>query len=187
MTIAATRDFSNLSDVSAYFTKGIRVERLTDMEGGGFDTEYLPGRVAKEDWSSTNLFPEIAYDLLTNKSRGAGELVGRGEVHEGRMRRAAKFCEANGFYWDGVISEESNIRDFIYEQAVFCLCDFTIIGGMFALVPSVPHFTRETTSDLSKLHQDRPRSQHFQWSLGCQSPLYRWQHAELQNDIPCFR
>ena len=160
LTIAATRDFSNLSDVSAYFTKGIQVERLTEMTGGGFDTESLPGRPSQVN--STNLFPEIAYDLLTNKVRGAGELVGRGEVHEGRMRRAARFCQANGFFWDGVISEESNIRDFIYEQAVFCLLDFTIIGGMFALVPTVPHISREslgggdgslTDAEIATLHQ----------------------------------
>ena len=151
MTIAATRDFANLSDVSAYFMKGIMVERLTDMTGGDFDTEHLPGR--PPEYKATNLFPEIAYDLLTSKNRGAGELVGRGEVHEGRMRRAADFCQANGFFWDGVISEEVNIRDFIYQQAVFCLCDFTIIGGMFALVPSVPHFTGDTTKDRTKLYK----------------------------------
>ena len=151
MTIAASRNFSNLSDVSAYFTKGVMVERLTEMRGGDFDTEALPIRPDRNN--ATNLFPEIAYDLLTNKARGAGELVGRGEVHEGRMRAAARFCEANEFFWDGVISDAVNIRDFIYEQAVFCLCDFTIIGGMFALVPTVPYFTRETTSDLTKLHQ----------------------------------
>lgn len=137
MTIAATRDFSNLSDVSAYFTKGIQVERLTEMTGGGLETDSLPGRPGRID--STNLFPEIAYDLLTNKVRGAGELVGRGEVHEGRMREAARFCQANEFFWDGVISEEENIRDFIYQQGVYCLLDFTIIGGMFALLPTVPY------------------------------------------------
>ena len=137
MTIAASRDFSNLSDVSAYFTKGIQVERLTEMTGGGIETDTLPGRPDGND--STNLFPEIAYDLLTNKVRGAGELVGRGEVHEGKMREAARFCQANNFLWDGVVSDAANIRDFIYEQAVYCLLDFTIIGGMFALVPTVPY------------------------------------------------
>ena len=142
MTIAASPDFSNLSDVSAYFTKGIIVERLRDMTGGDFDSESLPGRPS--ELRPTNIFPEIAYDLLTNKSRGAGELVGRGEVHEGRMRRAALFCKSNGFTWDGVISAEENIRDFIYQQAQFCLCDFSIIGGMFALVPTVPHLTGDS-------------------------------------------
>ena len=116
------------------------MERVRDMTGGDFDSESLPGRPS--ELRPTSLFPEIAYDLLTNKSRGAGELVGRGEVHEGRMRRAARFCKANGFTWDGVISAEENIRDFIFNQAAFCLCDFTIIGGMFALVPSVPCLTR---------------------------------------------
>ena len=51
---------------------------------------------------------------------------------------AAKFCEANGFYWDGVITDKQNIREFIYQNAVFNLLDFTILGGKFSLYPSVP-------------------------------------------------
>ena len=33
---------------------------------------------------------------------------------------------------------QQNIRDFIYQNAVFNLLDFTIIGGKFSLYPSVP-------------------------------------------------
>ena len=51
---------------------------------------------------------------------------------------AAKFCEANGFYWDGVITDKQNIREFIYQNAIFNLLDFTILGGKFSLFPSVP-------------------------------------------------
>ena len=54
------------------------------------------------------------------------------------MITAAKFCEANSFYWDGVITDKQNIREFIYQNAVFNLLDFTILGGKFSLFPSVP-------------------------------------------------
>ena len=55
------------------------------------------------------------------------------------MIRAAKFCRANGFTWNGVITEGVNLREFIFANAGFNLLDFTIIGGRFALVPSVPY------------------------------------------------
>ena len=61
----------------------------------------------------TNLFPEIVYALLTNKKFGLADLVGVPSVDETRMIIAAKFCEANGFYWDGVITDKQNIREFI--------------------------------------------------------------------------
>jgi hypothetical protein len=54
------------------------------------------------------------------------------------MTIAANFCEANGFYWDGVITDKQNIREFIYQNAIFNLLDFTILGGKFSLFPSVP-------------------------------------------------
>jgi hypothetical protein len=55
------------------------------------------------------------------------------------MTLAAQFCRANGFTWDGVIAEKLNLRSWIFEQAAFCLLDFTILGGQFSLVPSVPY------------------------------------------------
>ena len=86
----------------------------------------------------TNLFPEIVYALLTEKRFGLADLVGVPSVDKVRMTTAAKFCEANSFYWDGVITDKQNIREFIYQNAIFNLLDFTILGGKFSLFPSVP-------------------------------------------------
>ena len=62
------------------------------------------------------------------------------------MRAAGRFCEGNNFTWDGVISDRSNIRDFIFDNASFALLDFTIIGGKFGLVPAVPYNTNGTVN-----------------------------------------
>jgi hypothetical protein len=68
---------------------------------------------------------------------GAGQRVPRSSVDRDAMTGAAQFCAANGFYWDGVIGDRINLRDWIFEQAGYCLLNFTIIGGRFALTPAV--------------------------------------------------
>lgn len=118
----SAKEWSNFSELSAYFTRGVSVERLVTS-----------GR------SATNLLPEIAYALLTDPVIGAGKLIGAQQVNRERMTTAAWFCQANGFYWDGVLDQRQNLRQWIYEQAGYCLLDFTILGGQFSLVPSVPY------------------------------------------------
>ena len=123
------KEWTSFSSLSTYIKHGHMVERLfvrSDPSG------------AKEGRGSTNLFPEIAYHLLTDKKYGAGKLIGEAAVDRGAMRRAAQFCAANGFYWDGVVAENQNLRSFIFENAAFMLLDFTIKGGQFALIPAVP-------------------------------------------------
>lgn len=119
--INSSKEWANFSQFSAYFKKGIVMRRLVNNVN-----------------EATNLFPEIAYALLTDNVIGAGKLIGTEQVDRDRMTTAAKFCQAEGFTWDGVISERQNLREFIYEQAAYCLLDFSILGGRFSLYPSVP-------------------------------------------------
>ena len=144
----SSKEWSSFSQLSVYVKQGIKVEKFIYDDGkdatkptscatnpdavtwGGLDCE---GK------GTTNLFPEIAYALLTDPIIGAGELVGKKAVDKEAMKTAARFCNANGFFWDGVITENQNLREFIYQQASYCFLDFTIIGGRFALVPAVPY------------------------------------------------
>ena len=128
LKITNSKEWSNLSNLSAYISKGLEVERLFERDG-----------IAAGSKGPTNLFPEIAYALLTDPLLGAGTLIGVESVDRDAMALAAQFCEANRFYWDGVISQEQNLREFIFEQAAFCMLDFTIKGGRFALLPSVTY------------------------------------------------
>ena len=121
LQINSSKEWTNFSQFSAYFKKGIKVKSLL----GGVNR-------------STSLFPEIAYALLTDEKIGAGAVVNVDSVNEANMTVAAKFCKANSFFWDGVVSNKVNLREFIFEQGTHCLLDFTIVGGQFSLYPSVP-------------------------------------------------
>ena len=121
LRLSSSKEWNSFSQFSAYIKKGLKVERLIDNTNG-----------------PTNLFPEIVYALLTDKKFGLADPIGVPSVDKERMTIAAKFCEANGFYWDGVITDKQNIREFIYQNAIFNLLDFTILGGKFSLFPSVP-------------------------------------------------
>lgn len=119
----SSKEWTNFTQLSAYFKRGIQIRDLIADDGSTH---------------SSNLFPEIAYALLTNSALGAGELIGANFVDKEEMKVAAKFCKANKYFWDGVISDRVSLRDFIYTQASYCLLDFQIIGGRFSLRPSVP-------------------------------------------------
>lgn len=119
--INSAKEWTNFTQLSAYFKKGIKVP---DLINGGLD-------------KASNNFAEIAYALLTDPNLGAGELVGVNSI--GDMSIAAKFCKKNKFTWDGVISNKINLREFLYEQGTYNLLDFTVIGGKFNLVPTVPY------------------------------------------------
>ena len=119
--INSSKEWTNFSQFSAYFKKGIKIEQLNSSGTG-----------------ASNLFPEIAHALLTSTEIGAGKLVGASSVDRAAMADAANYCSKNRFFWDGTISSKLNLRDFIFEHAGYCLLDFTIIGGKFSLKPSVP-------------------------------------------------
>ena len=141
LRLGASKEWSNFQQLSAYVKKGIKVNRLIDDNGAPTTTLSGP----------TNNFAEIAYALLTDDRLGAGELLGSAATDRDRMTKAAQFCRANGFTWDGVIGQKLNLRDFIFENAGYCLLDFTILGGQFSLVPSVP-----VTSDYAIDHAAQP-------------------------------
>ena len=119
----SSKEWTNFTQLSAYFKKGIKVK---DLVSGGSD-------------KATNLFPEIAYALLTDSNLGAGDLVGADSVELRDMKIAANYCKKNRYFWDGTITERLNLRDFLHRHAGYCLLDFTIIGGKFSLVPTLPY------------------------------------------------
>ena len=130
----SSKEIGTFSDISAYFQKGIIVKRF--LNEGPFP------------YAATNSFPEVAYDLLTNRRYGVGEFIGSNAVSDARFNKAAEFCNKNGFYWDGIISKQINLREFLFTQAAYQLLDFTILGGQFSLYPAVP-FKKDYSIDFT--------------------------------------
>jgi len=133
--INSSKEWTNFAQLSAYFKKGIIVESLLDSST-----------------RSTSLFPEIVYALLTDSKIGAGEIIGANSVDKRKMVVAAKFCKANDFYWDGVISQKINLREFIFEHAGYNMLSFQIVGGRFSVYPDLPFECEQETSFIAHLN-----------------------------------
>ena len=124
-TLGSSKQLTSLTQLSAYYQKGLRVEKLGKA--------YAAGTLG-----ASNIFPEIAWFLLTDSTTGAGGIINKEQLDRESFSRAADYCRANQYYWDGVIDERVNLRNFIHEQASYCLLDFTMKGGKFGLEPTVP-------------------------------------------------
>ena len=135
LRINSSKEWTNFSQFSAYFKEGVKVKSLIDGTR-----------------KATSLFPEIAYALLTDKTLGAGAVISESSVDKDNMEIAARFCQANNLFWDGMIADRVNLREFIYQQALYCLLDFTIIGGKFSLYPAVPFDPNTFEIDLDGPH-----------------------------------
>ena len=146
LRVLAGKDWTSMGQLSAYIKEGIKVERLINDDG---TTASLTAEPA-----STNNFAEIAFNLLVSPRLGAGKRIPRDTIDRDAMTIAAKFCRANNFRFDGVIGERTLLREFIQQNAAFCLLDFSIVGGKFALIPSVPYnsqnFKIDGSADINK-------------------------------------
>lgn len=146
LRVLAGKDWSSMGQLSAYVKQGIQVERLINDDGTTALTTADP--------AATNNFAEIAFNLLVSDRLGAGKRIPRDTIDRDAMVIAAKFCRANSFRFDGVVGDRVGLREFIHTNAAFSLLDFTIVGGKFSLMPSVPYnaatFVIEPAQDITK-------------------------------------
>ena len=129
--VGATNTLSSFNSFSAFIEQGIIVDRLINDSGSGLTTRNSLN-------AATDNFVEIAHDLLTNTSYGAGDIVGHDGVDRASMIEGAKYCKANNFHWNGIIDHQFNLREFIFEHANYNFLDFSILGGRFSLRPGFP-------------------------------------------------
>jgi len=86
---------------------------------------------------STNRFPDVLKDLLTNKRYGSGGILNPQQIDDVSFETAAQFCEDRLYFFDGVIDEKLNIRSWAAQTAQAFLLDFVIRNGKFALQPAI--------------------------------------------------
>jgi hypothetical protein len=121
LSMRSTLEWSQLSQFSAYVLKGREVELLSENGATG----------------SSNLFPDILFDLLTNNRFGTGAYISRQQIDIDSFAAADQWCKTRNYYFDGVIADRVNLRDWASEVAASNLLDFIQKSGKFALVPAV--------------------------------------------------
>lgn len=85
--------------------------------------------------NSTNKFPEVLLDLLTNTRYGTGKILNVAQIDTDSFAAAADWCESQRYFFDGMIDSRLNIRSWATDVASNFLLDLVIRNGKFALEP----------------------------------------------------
>ncbi len=96
-------------------------------------------RFLTEDYGPSNNLADLAYYLLTDDNNGAGTFVKDKLIDLDALKETAQFIEKNQLFFDGAISEPTNLRSYLTQLAPSMLCDFEIINGKFGIRPAIPN------------------------------------------------
>ena len=121
MNIRSSKEITQLSQFSVYVNEGI---------------------------NSTSNFPDILYDLLSNKRYGTGKIVSLEQIDKASFDYCSNWAASRRYFFDGAIVEKINIRSWAAETAIHFLLEFVIRNGKFALQPVANFDGPETVSGL---------------------------------------
>lgn len=124
LALKASRTYAQLDQLRVWKDDGIPVLRFHPDEAN--------------TTGPSNLLCDLIYYLLTDKTAGAGSLVNAAQINTADFAVVARFLRTNKLFFDGPITDATNIRSFITSVAPFFLCNFVIRDGLFSLVPAVP-------------------------------------------------
>lgn len=120
INIHAAQEWQQFSQLSAYVLGGIKVNRLIE-----------------DDFGASNLFPDILRDLLLNRRYGTGFLISSRQVDDASFLAAAQFCLERRYFYDGAITEQTNLRQWASDVAATMLLELIQRDGKFTLEPAL--------------------------------------------------
>ena len=82
-------------------------------------------------------FPDIALDLMTNSTYGRGDLISDDMIDLVSFEDAADWCYSRKYFFDGVIADKLNIRQWCADIAATHLLIFGESDGKFFLKPAL--------------------------------------------------
>lgn len=130
LALKASRNFVNLDQIRVWLPGGTHVRRFHP------DDNNVAG--------PSNLFCDLVYYLLTDNVAGLGGTLRINDsnasdlIRTSDFTKTARFLKTNKLFFNGVIGESINVRQYINEMAPNFLCNFVISDGKFSLVPAVP-------------------------------------------------
>jgi len=85
---------------------------------------------------STCYFPDVLADGIRSPDGGLSELVDADQVIDYfSFVKSKRFCIRNGFFWDGTLSEQTNIIEWAEREAPLSLLFASSVDGRMALIP----------------------------------------------------
>jgi hypothetical protein len=146
LSLKASRNFTSLDQMRCWLGSGLNVYRLHPDYASVQNNPY-------EDSSSltfqqrsgpSNLFTDLVFYLLTNQTGGAGTLTGMSAtnpflLNQSDFEETSRFLHKQELFFNGVIAERTNLRQYITDTAPYFLCNFVIMDGKFSLLPAIPH------------------------------------------------
>lgn len=121
LNIRASAQWSQLAQVSVYVSQGRTVKRLRDNDTLG----------------PSHLFPDILRDLLLSPIFGMGETFTEAQIDKDSFIAAADWCYSRRYFFDGVLAEKVNLRQWAADVAGSMLLELVQRDGRFALIPAV--------------------------------------------------
>jgi len=122
VNIMSSVEWQQFNQFSCYVTAGKTCRRLLN----GLST------------GSTHLFPDVLLDLLTNTTYGAGNLITDQMIDFTSFQEAAQWCQDSRYFYDGVIADRVNLRQWAADIAATHLLIFGERDGKFFLRRALP-------------------------------------------------
>jgi hypothetical protein len=85
---------------------------------------------------NSNSFPELVAYLLEKAAQNSN--LNSSMVDQASLTSAASYCNSNGLFFDGVISDRQNLRSFIESTAPYFLLNMVVKNGKIGLQPAIP-------------------------------------------------
>lgn len=128
INIRSSTEWQQFTQFSAYVSSGIKSRRLDSYTGLPFNPTL----------QHLYRFPEILLDLMTNTRYGMGDLIKDEMIDLAGFKEANDWCEFRNYYFNGVIADQTNIRQYAADLAATHLLYFAEINGKFTLKPALP-------------------------------------------------
>ena len=111
---------------------GLNIRSSTEWQQFSQFSCYVTGGI-----DNTHLFPEILKKLLLDNRYGLGHAISPSQIDDASFAAASSWCSSRGYYFDGVISERQNIRQWAADVAATMLLIFGEANGKFFLRPAL--------------------------------------------------
>jgi len=117
----AATEWSQFSQFSVRVTGGRMVRRLLDANAFG----------------PSNLLPDIAYDLARSSRLGLGQSMSELQIDRTGFSNTATWLKKRRYFFDGVLAEKTNLRQWLADIGATMLIDITEKNGKLSMEPAV--------------------------------------------------